>query len=184
MSAYRFTRATLERIDRLADALDCDKTQAIDIAVLLAADQLGLLRRDIASAVDGLERVYGPEASLHAEITEADDEGHLAAVAVNGEPVDGWSADLSIRGDEGFLVARHDGSGSMFPLGTIKPPVVGAGFDVPVKYLPELAMIPERDQDPAELRRGIRDSLKLRRKIRVAFDNPESEEALPLDDDD
>jgi hypothetical protein len=189
-TSYRFPPATLARIEKLADALDTDKTTAIDIAVFLAADRLGLLRRDIAAAVDELERVHGPEASLAAEITVADDRGHLATVTVNGEPLDGWSADLSIKpdGSEALLVVRHDESGSMFPLGIIKPPVVGAGYDLPVRHLPEVAMAPERGQDPAELRREIRDSLRLRRMARVAFDepdeDPDSPEEAPLDQND
>jgi hypothetical protein len=193
----RLQPLTLSRLERIADALGTTRTGAVEASAYFAAERLGLLREDIAAAVDSLERLHGPDGVLIAivEQFEADDEGHTSYVAVAATPKDtppgadlqeleDWSGALApvLRVGPtiaGTVIVTHDPSGVMFKFGVLTDPVVGNALAARIGDLPELVLAP-RQEDPLRLRREIRESIELARKLRPAVTETEG---APQDDD-
>lgn len=195
VTGMRLPRLTIRRLDRIQEALDVDRTGATNVAAYLACRELGLLREDIAASIDSLERVHGPDGLLIAivEQYEEADDGVTAYVAVAAADADtpagadlqeleDWSGMLNPVVKVGpttaaTLVVTHDPSGVMFKFGVLTNPVVRNALAARIRDLPELVLAPEQE-DPLKLRREIRDSLELARKLTTS---PDKQEEAPLD---
>jgi hypothetical protein len=193
----RLQPLTLSRLERIADALGTTRTGAVEASAYFAAERLGLLREDIAGAVDSLERLHGPDGVLIAVLDQfsADDEGHTSYVAVAATPKDtppgadlqeleDWSGALApvVKVGPtiaGTVVVTHDPSGVMFKFGVLNNPVAGNALAARIGDLPELVLAPKQE-DPLKLRREIRESIELARKLRPTTET----EGAPLGDDD
>ena len=180
VSNFRLSPVNVDDLDELAEALDTNRTEALNIAVAIARDRLGLQRRDAALAIDALTRIHGDDAELVAEIAEVNGDRYRVAVTIDGgdgEELEEWSGGVTvIAGDgatSGALFVRHDPSGSLFSLGVISPPALTAGFSVRLADLPKLLVAPDPHQDGDALRREIRASLQMRQKMHLAFDDEE-----------
>src|SRR3954451_6894031 len=82
--SFRLPDLTLTRLKPIADALNPSQAGPINAAAYFALKDLGLLREDIAGAIDSLERVHGPDGMLIAilEQYEEADDGVTSYVAV------------------------------------------------------------------------------------------------------
>jgi hypothetical protein len=194
VTGMRLSPAAIDRRERIADALGTDQTQATEISYYLTAWQLGLLREDIAFAIDSLSRVYGDNGLLVGVIDQYEDDGKsvtfrvlVGATAEGGNvnelvELEDWSGNLTLVKIDSTVAATvrvtHDPSDVTFRLGTIANPVARNALAAKVRDLPDLVLEPKEKDDPFKLRREIRESLALARR----FFGRNDEEA-PLDED-
>ena len=196
---FRFTVKQLADLDELAKRLGANRSEAVQMAIHIARERLGLVKQDAVAAMADLARQYGDDARLVATVTQL--EGGEAVATINGERLDGWTAGLSVAtagftsaphpkpAVVGSMMVRHDATGTYFGLGQQSDPEAGTEFACSVGDLADLAVLrtPE-GKSPADARRDVKNELRLRRSLRAAmgatdFDVNDNEEELPLDDD-
>lgn len=203
-STFRISKPNLQRADEIGERLGgLDRTAVMNLALMALADRLGLTHQDAALAADSLAARYGDDGVLLVTIEQWDDHGEgvtaVVSSTVNGEEQADWSVILSgttrvqMRperpGHTATIVhVQHEPTQVDFVLGRLDVQQ-GASIGVRIRDLPEhvVALPSEGEMDAAELRRHVRDSLRLRRVLRLAEHpdlDPETEtEELPLDDD-
>jgi hypothetical protein len=195
VSGFRLTARALDRFDRIGDHFGVNRATAVDLASILAERALGLDRLDAVAAIEGLERRYGPDAVLHAEVDQydVDDEGAAVhvTVTINGEEVEGWEGGMGLGRVQltpdspfhitGNLSVRHAPSQSYFSLGVVEEPRSGSNASIRVADLVDtLITLAEGKTDPGDLRRQVRADLKLLALVR---DTNADEEEAPVDED-
>lgn len=200
-ASFRLTRLNLERIDEVGDRLGMNRTEVINLGVLALADRLGLTQQDAALAADSLAAIYGDDEPVVVEVVKWDDDGEAVdaevKLTVKGEDLDDWTAlfvgttKVKARRERPGHTATivhvvHEPTGANFVLGAIDVRK-GARVSVRIRDLHQhvVALPTEGEMDAGELRKHVRNAMRLRRMLREAghpdFVNTETE-GSPLDD--
>ena len=204
-STFRITQPNLKLADEIGERLGgLNRTEVVNLGLAALADRLGLTQQDAALAADSLAARYGDDAVLVVRVGQWDDDGETVdatvSVTVNGEDLDDWTAlfvgttKVKARPERPGHTATivhvvHDPTGANFVLGGMAVRE-GAQVSVRVRDLHQhvVALPSEGEMDAGELRRHVRNMMRLRRMLREAghpdFVDPEENEpeGPPLDD--